>query len=491
MDILNWSTVDDNDISKFEKMDKKAILDVLQKSLDRISILDEIIESSMDGIYITDGDANAIRINEAFERISGLERKNLLGKNNRDLEKKGIIAKSSAVMALEQKKPVTIIHEYLSTNRKALVTSNPIFDSEGEIKMVVSNIRDLTELIELRTLAEEHKKRIKKQNQKLELIQRKLFKNSELIAKDKKMVETGALAYRMAMVETTVHLFGETGVGKEVLAQYIHMHSSRQNGPFIAINCGAIPENLVESELFGYEKGSFTGALKEGKIGLFEAAEGGTLFLDEVGLLPAEVQIKLLRVLQERNFKRVGGIKTRQVDVRIISATNADLLEMSKEGAFREDLYYRLSVVTIEIPPLRERPDDIIPFAKHFLTETNKRYGFNKTFSEMAFRTLYYYKWPGNVRELKNVIERVVVMSDNDLILAEDLPMFQEGVYSIQNSEIHMPIKERLERIEFDLINEAYEKYHSVRKAADYLGMSAATFVRKKKVYSEKFVSNT
>lgn len=485
--MLNWYNVNDVNENEIEKMDSASVLETLHRTREQSKVLDEIIENSTDGIYITDGEANAIRINEAFERISGLKRKELLGRNNRDLEKEGIIAKSSAVMALEQRKSVTIIHEYLTTNRKALVTSNPIFDEDGNIKMVVSNIRDLTELIELRSLAEEHKKRIDKQNQKLELIQSQLLDTAELIAEDKKMLNTVSLAHRMSTVDTTVHLYGETGVGKEVLAKYIHKHSPRKNAPFIAINCGAIPENLVESELFGYDKGSFTGALKEGKIGLFEAAEGGTLFLDEVGLLPHDVQIKLLRVLQERNLKRVGGTKTINIDVRVISATNVNLLEMAKKGNFREDLYYRLSVITIEIPPLRERPDDIIPLARYFLNDTNKKYGYSKSISEMAYRVLYYYKWAGNVRELKNVIERVVVMSDNDIILAEELPMYHDGMFGVQRAEEHLPMKERLERIEFDLITEAYENFQSVRKAAQHLGMTMPTFVRKKKEYEKKY----
>lgn len=485
---MNWYNVNDVNDNDIEKMDHKQVLETLYRAREHIRILDEIIENSTDGIYITDGEANAIRINEAFERISGLKRIELLGGNNRDLVKKGIIAKSSAVMALEQRKSVTIVHEYLTTNRKALVTSNPIFDQYGNIKMVVSNIRDLTELLELRNLAEEHKKRIDKQNQKLELIQSQLLDSAELIAVDKKMLNTVSLVYRMSTVDATVHLYGETGVGKEVLAKYIHKHSHRKNFPFIPINCGAIPENLVESELFGYEKGSFTGALKEGKIGLFEAAEGGTLFLDEVGMLPTDVQVKLLRVLQERNLKRVGGTKTINIDVRIISATNVDLLEMVKNGTFREDLYYRLSVITLKIPPLRERPDDIIPLATYFLNDTNKKYAYNKSISEMAYRLLYDYKWPGNVRELKNVIERVVVMSDNDMILAEELPMYRAGMLGRQHADEHLPMKERLERIEFNLIIESYEKFHSVRKAAQHLGMTMPTFVRKKKDYESKYM---
>ena len=490
MKLYNWYNDMIFDLDTLYKMiatDRERAEEVFHRSKKLFDIMDEIIENSMDGIYITDGEANAVWINKAFERISGLEAGKLLGRNHRDLEKEGVIARSSAVMAIEQRKTVTIIHEYLPTNKKALVTSIPIFDDAGNIKMVVSNIRDLTELLELRYLAEERKKHIDKQSQLLEQMKAQLIDTTELVAEDKKMLDVVSLAQRMSKVDTTVHICGETGVGKEVIAKYIHKHSPRKDAPFMAVNCGAIPENLVESELFGYEKGAFTGALKEGKIGLIEAADGGTLFLDEVGLLPADVQIKLLRVLQERNLKRVGGTNNIDVDVRVLSATNADLSKMVQEHKFRDDLFYRLTVVTIEIPPLRERQDDIIPLTRYFLDEYNDKYGYNKSFSEMAYQVLYHHKWPGNVRELRNVVERAVVMSDSDVILAGDLPMYKESLYRMHDTGAGMPMKESLERMEYDFICEAYEKFNSVRKAAQYLGMTMSTFVRKKNDYAKKF----
>lgn len=292
---------------------------------------------------------------------------------------------------------------------------------------------------------------------------------------------------RVALVDSTVLITGETGVGKEEVAKYIHKHSARSKKPFIAVNCGAIPENLVESELFGYEKGSFTGARQEGKMGLLEVADQGTVFLDEVGELPLEIQVKLLRALETRTVTRIGGSQPIPIDIRVISATNRNLLEMVKEHQFREDLYYRLRVVPIHVPALRDRTDDIIPLAKLFLAQYNKKYGLNKDLSHMAYRVLLQYEWPENVRELKNVIERVIVMSDGETITAEELPMYQESLWGFYENNGDLPLKERLEKAEYMYMVDAYRKYKSVRKAAAALQMTMPTFIRKRQKYEEKY----
>jgi transcriptional regulator with PAS, ATPase and Fis domain len=293
---------------------------------------------------------------------------------------------------------------------------------------------------------------------------------------------------RIAKVDTTVLLLGETGVGKEEIAKFIHRNSLRKDRPFVKINCGAIPANLIESELFGYEKGAFTGALQQGKLGMFEVAEGGTLLLDEIGELPLKMQVKLLRALQEQEITRVGGTKSIKIDVRILAATNRNLEKMVREKIFREDLYYRLNVVPVNIPPLREREKDILPLAYLFLEQFNKKYGLKKRFSFSTNACFLDYSWPGNIRELKNIVERVVVTSKENEILIEDLP---EGICKNKIEKIGerdsdiIPLKDALGKIEKELIEKAYEKFGSVRSAAKALGIDASTFVRKRQKYEK------
>lgn len=300
-----------------------------------------------------------------------------------------------------------------------------------------------------------------------------------------KLMET---VNKIAMVESTVLIYGETGVGKEVLAKYIHSVSDRSEGPFVKINCGAIPETLLEAELFGYEKGAFTGARSEGKPGLFEVADGGTMLLDEISELPMSLQVKLLRVLQEKEFIRVGGIKTIKVDVRIIAASNKDLKELVKEGKFRQDLYYRLNVVPITIPPLRERTEDIPILAHHFLNKYNEKYGRSKQLTNEVIEAFLRYSWPGNVRELEHVIERLVVISEDNLITKKELPselLNGESTYNAEGvyvAEI-MPLKKASALVEYQLIKRAMEIGGSTYKAAEMLGVDQSTIIRKLKKY--------
>jgi transcriptional regulator with PAS, ATPase and Fis domain len=293
---------------------------------------------------------------------------------------------------------------------------------------------------------------------------------------------------RVAPLDTTVILFGETGVGKEVFAKYIYQHSARKNKPFIKVNCGAIPANLVESELFGYEKGAFTGADKNGKMGLFELANTGTIFLDEVGELPLDMQVKLLRVLQEQEFERIGGRKPVKVDVRVLAATNRDLEEMVKQKTFRQDLYYRLMIFPVHIPPLREHPDDILPLAQLFLQTLNRKYDFKKYLSPLSAKMMQDYSWPGNIRELRNIIERAVIISNEDEIGPDALHLFTVEDRPETKSRVLDPVKDlktAMEELELEYINHAYEKYGNVREAAESLGMTPSTFVRKRQKYTK------
>lgn len=449
--------------------------------------LDAIIESSYDGIYVTDGEANTLKINKAYESITGFKRENMLNRNMHDLEKEGQVSKSGTLIVLRTRKSATILQDFKS-GKRALISSNPIFDENGNIAMVVTNVRDVTELYELEEELAKNKKLTEKYYSEIEAMRAQLLNLSDLVAKDKRTIELFEVVKRVARVDTTILLLGETGVGKEEVAKFLHKNSLRKDKNFIKINCGAIPENLIESELFGYEKGAFTGANKEGKMGLFEVADGGTMFLDEVGELPLNVQVKLLRVLQEGEIERVGGVKPIQVDVRIIAATNRDLEKMVSEKTFRSDLFYRLNVVPLIIPPLRERREDIIPLVQYYLNKLNNKYKFNKSFSPEAIKTLYNYNWPGNVRELINAVERVVVMSSTDKILKSHLPMSSHS--NVIEANVSCPgicnLKEAVEKVEAELIRKAFERAGNVRDAAKILGIDAATFVRKRKRYVEK-----
>lgn len=459
----------------------------LDKSKELLNYTNTILDSFYDGIFITDSEANVLRINKSYERITGVSWSEFCGKNMREVVEKGIISCSSSLKVLEQKKTVTMQQEFI-TGKKAFVTAKPVFDDNGEISMVVTNVRDITELERLKDELEENKNLAQIYFTELEELKKQLIKNEDIVARDKKMIEVVYMLKKIASVNTTILLLGETGVGKEVAAKYIHKHSKRKEKQFIKINCGAIPENLIESELFGYEKGSFTGAKKEGSLGIFEEASGGTLFLDEIGELPLNMQVKLLRVLQEGEVTRIGGVIPRKVDVRIIAATNRNLEEMIKAKKFREDLYYRLNVLPINIPPLRERRGDIIPLIKYFISFFNSKYEFEKHLSNEAIEVLYNYNWYGNIRELKNIIERVVVLSSDNIITKENLPksilsQFEENKENILDTI--MPLKEAVAIVEKNLIEKSYKKHGNVRAAAKELGIDPATFVRKRKKYIE------
>lgn len=463
--------------------------------------LNAIIEHSFDGIFITDAKANVIRINHAYEVITGLKKEEVLGKNMADLVRNKLISESGSLQVIKTKQPVTL-QQCFRSGKEALVTSSPIFDADGNFIMIVTNVRDLTEIYNLKAVVQEKTAAMDRLAMELEHLQTTSEDNQEIIAKDETTLAAMLLANRVASMDTTVILLGETGVGKEVMARYIFQHSHRAKNSFIKVNCGAIPENLIESELFGYEGGAFTGANKNGKIGLFELANKGTLFLDEIGELPKDMQVKLLRVLQEQEILRVGGTKPVKIDVRIIAATNRNLEEMVKDGTFREDLYYRLTVFPISIPPLRMRKKDIIPLALSFLEKLNQKYQLKKYFTDLSMQLLHEYDWPGNIRELKNIVERAIIISPSDSIKPEDLHIhsaskpiviIKESDFSdnTKNSlppfpEFPINLKNTLEKIEYTYMVQAYKFFGNVRDAAKNLGLTPSTFVRKRKQYQQK-----
>ena len=409
--------------------------------LDAEKQLDSIIENMFDGIYITDGQANTL--------------------------------------------PVTLQQKF-STGRQALITSTPVFGPDDKIEMVITNVRDMTEIHHLREEIESRNEERLRLHKELEHIRTQFLDKTDFIAADKVTLSIIRMADKVAPLDTTVMISGETGVGKEVFAQYVHSQSRRSKKSFISVNCGAIPANLIESELFGYERGAFTGADKNGKAGLFEVADQGTIFLDEIGELPLNMQVKLLRVLQEHEVKRIGGTKPIPVDIRVIAATNRNLEEMVKKKKFRKDLYYRMMVFPLHIPPLRERRNDIIPLAQLFLEQLNRKYAFHKYFSDAALRLMVGYEWPGNIRELRNIVERAVIVTDSDEITAMNTfitpckPQTEPLYIPVKQPDSIHDLKAALADIEAEYIDFAYKTYGNVRLAAESLGMSHATFVRKR-----------
>ena len=288
-------------------------------------------------------------------------------------------------------------------------------------------------------------------------------------------------------VDATVLISGQTGVGKDVLAKFIYNQSNRRmQGEFIKINCGAIPPDLLESELFGYEGGAFTGANKQGKPGMFELADKGVLFLDEVGELPLNLQVKLLRVIQEREVQRIGAIKPKKINVRLIAATNRDLRKMVESGDFREDLFYRLNVIPIFIPRLAERPEDILHLVSNFLLQMNEKYEMNKSISPDLRSFLFQYDWPGNIRELSNLIERLVLLTRDNLITVNHLPSEYKSAILSTSSPLqeNLTLKEAVEQAEKQVILHAVKNSSTTYELAKLLDTSQATVVRKLKKYN-------
>lgn len=451
--------------------------------------LDAVLDSSYDGIYITDGSAVTMRVNKAYERITGIKAEDLIGKHINVLVEEGVISQACSLLVIKNKE-VTTIQQKLASGKVILVTGTPIFDDQGQVEMVVNNVRDVTELLDLREALREKEKAVDLYNSELERLRKRMTQKPEIFTRNPGMRLLMESATRVARHDTTVLITGETGVGKEVMASFIHKNSDRRKKKLVKINCSAIPEHLMESEFFGYEKGAFTGANNNGKIGLFEEANEGTIFLDEIGELPVNLQSKMLRVLQEQEIQRVGGVAPIKINVRIIAATNRDLQEMADQGLFRKDLYYRLNIIPLNIPALRDRKEDLIGLANDFLEKLNVMYGGNKKFSKEVYEIFNLYQWPGNVRELKNVIERVFVMTDHPYIEESDLPSFMKVNLEGESRATSMPtglLKDAVSKLEWDMIQNAFKTHGNVRDAAKSLGIDASTFVRKRSKYEQDF----
>lgn len=447
--------------------------------------LEAILESSYDGIVICDAGGVILQVNSAYERITEIPRSVVVGRTGRELTREGILSDYLADRVLASRQPTLMIQRY-RTGRSAVVIGSPVFDEGGHIVRIVFNVRDVTEIVTLKQELSRSQQATERFQAEVRQLRAEQGVFEDIVVASRAMQGVVHLVLAVARVDSTVLLTGESGVGKGILARAIHRHSPRAEGPFIAVNCAALPESLLEAELFGYEPGAFTGARREGKPGLVELADGGTLFLDEVSEMSLSVQARFLQFLQEREFRRVGGTVSRRVDVRVIAATNRDLEERVRQGLFRADLYWRLNVVPIAIPPLRERPEDILALATRVLQRVNSRYGFSRHLTNEALTALMGYSWPGNVRELENLIERLAVTADGDAIGVEQLPPHIRTAGPDRPAVVVqelVPLAQAFAEVERQLYELAARRHRTTRRVAQALGVSQPTAARKLRRY--------
>jgi PAS domain S-box-containing protein len=457
----------------------------LRESLAEKVDLHAVVKTAFKSIWVTDGEGVTLRTSPEILKHVGQSESQVVGRKVSDLVKEGLFRPSATMEVLRSGRPERVVQE-TCTGKKFMVLATPIFDSDSNIVRVVSAAQEITEVDMLRRQLKETEELLRRYQWELAGLRREWLKDSDYVVISKRMTDVWEMAQRVADVDTTVLILGESGVGKEVMATAIHRMSSRGKGPFVKVNCGAIPENLLESELFGYEKGAFTGANKEGKAGIIEMAHKGTLFLDEVADLPKPLQVKLLHFLQEHEFTRIGGINPISVDTRVVAATNRDLEKMIWAGQFREDLFYRLNVVPLVVPPLRERKADIPALVQTFLARYEERYGRVRRVSQCAMDRLVDYMWPGNVRELENLIERLAVTTTDTVIDVGDLPESVTDQTSASGEvSVHgvLPLREAVAVLESKMLRDAMEQEGSTRKAAKRLRVDQSTVVRKLQRY--------
>lgn len=448
----------------------------------RLRWLANILNSIYDGLVVVDAESRILYANPAYSRLMGVPVSKVLGKKLSEIE-----PQSRVLEVLRTGKPVVDDPSHVHSVGIDIVTSiTPLFEG-NKLVGAVAIFRDVSEVLALQERLRLALDQVEKSSRELKELRARLLQQDDLIYRSTAMRKLVDLALRLANVDCNVLITGESGVGKEVFAKLIHRASRRANGPFVPINCGSIPETLLESELMGYERGAFTGAKAEGKKGLLEIADGGTLFLDEVAELPLSLQVKLLRVIQEQRFRRVGGTKLIHVDVRFIAATNRDLKALVQQKLFREDLYYRLNVTSLTIPPLRERREDIEPLVRFYLDYYNRRYQLKRRLHPEVLRLFQDYPWPGNVRELQHLVERLVVSSPHEVITLQDEVLRDYFGETMTGEPVRvtglLPLKEAQAQVEKQLIAEALKLQGSIRKAASHLGVDHSTLVRKIRKY--------
>jgi transcriptional regulator with PAS, ATPase and Fis domain len=462
--------------------------------------------NSYTGLYVADPEAYTIKVNPAYEKIAFLPESDLIGRNLKELVENGYFSRSMTLCVLDKLKhqdanKVTFFQKIIS-GKDVLVTGKPIYTKEGELAYILTFVQDLLPLEIMARKFIDYENKLNSWWPGAQLIRASKFKigpeesiadlptldSLPIVAKDPRSISTLKQAVCAAQYDSPILLTGETGVGKDLIAKYVHLlQSGKQNKPFVVVNCSAIPGELLESELFGYEEGAFSGARKGGKSGLFAEAEGGILFLNEISEMPLCLQAKLLTVLDEGCIRPLGSSKTKQIKTRIVCATNKDLPSCIGQGSFRSDLYFRIKVLAIHIPPLRDRPQDILPLIYHFMAKLSSEYGVRKYLSPCIQEIFLRYTWPGNVRELRNLIERLLVFSPTNHISVCDLPpeylMKCSENDKIKSADLKegLTLKEAVRRYEADLIKAALTKYGKVAEAANNLGIDPTTLGRKLK----------
>jgi transcriptional regulator with PAS, ATPase and Fis domain len=397
----------------------------------------------------------------------------------RDLVAAGVYDRSVTLEVLEKKRAVTIVQE-LRGGKRTLVTGNPVFNQEREIVLVVTSVRDITELVELKSKLHERTLEVNRYLSELDKLKALKQQQGRFVTANKRTIDLLEMATKAARFDSNLLITGESGVGKGVLARMIHEASDRKDGQFVSINCAGIPDELFESELFGYESGAFSGASSKGKKGLLEVGDKGTVFLDEIGDMSLKLQAKVLHVIEDKEMNRLGSTKSIKLDVRIIAATNQDLATLIAARRFRQDLFFRLNTISLVIPPLRDRPEDVVLLVNHFLEKLNARYGTDKWVAPRAIQLLTAYSYPGNVRELANVVEQSFLVSKDEVIGLEDLPLALQNVSpEVLGMDENRPFQEVMDSIQYRLLRTAVDKYGSSRKAAKSLGVHQSTIVRR------------
>jgi transcriptional regulator with PAS, ATPase and Fis domain len=433
-----------------------------------------------DGLTVSDGGGRVLRVSATTEQVVGIRANDIVGQDVNKFVEWKYVDRLVTTEVIEKRIPITLNQRCLQTGRKLVVTGVPVVDEQGRIVLVVTYGQEITMMDNAR-----HKfidtEAVELYPRRREIHDLQAMAEPEMIGRSPVMRQVLAAAMQVARYDTNVLLAGASGTGKSMLAGIIHNSSPRRGSPFVRVDCGSIQPSLFESEVFGYDKGAFTGARQQGKEGLFEMADQGTLFLDEIARMPIDAQHKLLRFLESGEIIRVGSTKPLAVKARVITATNVDLEAEVKAGRFRLDLYYRLNVIPLFLPPLSERSEDIRPLAAHFLTRFNRRFNARKTFSQEAMKALEAYFWPGNVRELGNLVERMVVMSPEEVIDLVDLPaniVSHSAVMAAigQDRDLGQAVRD----FERTLIDMALRKHGTQEKAAKALGISQATIARKR-----------
>ena len=443
-----------------------------------------ILDTISDGVFISDAMGTTLYVNQMYADLVGVPARDLRGKNVRDLVSEGFFDLALNPEVVRTGKPATYMQK-LKDGKNVVISGAPVFDDKGRVCLVVTSVRDETRLAELNEQTGEQRKLIKEINDKLAFVAQSQGRDLEPVFASSAMQSVAMELKRYASTDATVLIMGETGVGKDVFARLTHRWSRRKDKILLKVDCGGISETLTESEIFGYVPGAFTGASSKGKPGYFEIADGSTIFLDEVGELPLSMQTRLLRVLQDNEIVRVGSSQPRKVDVRIIAATNRNLEECVEAGTFRRDLFYRLNVGTVRIPPLRERPEDVRVLAELFLRQYTTKYRKKLAFMDITLDMLAQYRWPGNVRELQNLVHSLVITRQGPRISPRDLPSNISGLHDESGGHLDAvlmqarPLREIIADMERDFLRRAIEVHGSVRRVSELFQVNRSTIFRK------------